>query len=134
MRTNNFKSRNWVFQNELERGARTIGELFPHVDHVQVEVSIIFETAVCKTTSHLFKRTLKPQDKVHLYYECINPDCTGSGFSLTSALYECLQYNKLMEGSIRCNGKEDEKYMNATGCSCMTTCRYKLKPEAKEKK
>lgn len=132
MKRNNYKSRNWVFQYELERDARTIGELFPHVDHVEVEVSIHFETAVCKTTPHLFKRTLIPKDKVHLYYECVNPDCTGSGFSLTSALYECLQHNIIIEGSIRCDGKEDEKYKNATGCSCMTTCIYKLRPFAKD--
>lgn len=55
----------------------------------------------------------------------------GSGFDLTSALEDCLRTKTEVQGSLRCNGKEDAKYAHASGCSCMTTCTYRLTPVVK---
>lgn len=66
----------------------------------------------------------------HVIY-CPNRDCTGSGFDLTTVLEDCLRSKKEVTGTIRCNGKEDAKYAHASGCSCMTTCTYKMIPVVK---
>lgn len=36
--------------------------------------------------------------------------------------------HKIVNGIKYCNGKEDWKYLNASGCSCMTTLRNEIKP------
>lgn len=126
-----YKSQNRQFQYMRQSVAKTISERYPDIDHVDVEVSLDFRTAVCPTTSEEHKFMMLPDHKIHLYYDCPNRDCTGSGFDLTSALEDCLRSRKEVTGSIRCNGKEDAKYAHASGCSCMTTCMYRMIPVVK---
>lgn len=126
-----YKSQNRQYQYMRQSVAKTISERYPDIDHVDVEVSLDFQTAVCPTTPKEHKFMMLPDHKIHLYYDCPNRDCTGSGFDLTSALEDCLRSRKEVTGSIRCNGKEDSKYEHASGCSCMTTCTYKMMPVVK---
>ena len=70
--------------------AKSIEERYPYIDHVDVEVCLDFRTGVCPTKPEEHKFTMKPEHKIHLYYDCPNRDCTGNGFDLTSALDECL--------------------------------------------
>lgn len=111
--------------------AKTISEHYPDIDHVDVEVCLDFLTWVCPTKPEEHTFTMKPDHKIHLYYDCPNRDCTGNGFDLTSALDECLRSRQEVSGIIRCDGKEDAKYEHASGCSCMTTCTYKFTPVLK---
>ena len=126
-----YKSQNRQYQYMRMSVAKTISERYPDIDHVDVEASLDFRTAVCPTTPKEHKFMMLPDHKIHLYYDCPNRDCTGSGFDFTSALEDCLRSKKEVTGSIRCNGKEDSKYEHASGCSCMTTCTYKLVPVVK---
>lgn len=131
MATKDYKSQNRLYQYGMRDIAKTISECYPNIDHVDIEVCMDFRTAVCQTTPEVHKFTINPDHKIHLYYNCPNKDCTGSGFDLTSALKDCLRNEKIVEGTLLCNGKEDVKYIHAIGCSCMTTCKYKMKPVGK---
>lgn len=111
--------------------AKTISERYPDIDYVDVEVCLDFQTWVCPTKPKEYKFTMMPDHKIHLYYDCPNRDCTGSGFDLTSALEDCLRSKKEMTGTLRRNGKEDAKYAHASGYSCMTTCMYRMIPVVK---
>lgn len=111
--------------------AKTISERYPDIDYVDVEVCLDFQTWVCPTKPEEHTFTMMPDHKVLLYYDCPNRDCTGSGFDLTSVLDECLSSKQVVQGTLCCNGKEDAKYEHASGCSCMTSCTYKLAPVVK---
>lgn len=126
-----YKSLNRQHQYMMRDVARMISERYPDIDHVDVEVFLDFQTAVCPTTLEVHKFSMNPDHKIHLYYDCPNRDCTGSGFDLTSALEDCLRNKREVTGALRCNGKEDAKYAHASGCSCMTTCRYRMVPMVK---
>lgn len=126
-----YKSQNRQYQYMRLSVAKTISELYPDIDQVAVEVCLDFHTAVCPTTPEDYKFTMNPDQKIHLYYDCPNRDCTGSGFDLTSVLEDCLRSKHEVTGTLRCNGKEDAKYVHASGCSCMTTCRYRMVPVVK---
>lgn len=121
-----YNSQNRLYQYRMLDVAKTISERYPDIDHVDVEVCLEFKTAVCPTTPREHKFTMEPNHKIHLYYDCPNRDCTGSGFDLTTVLEDCLRSKKEVTGTIRCNGKEDAKYAHASGCSCMTTCTYRM--------
>lgn len=131
MARTDYKSQNREFQHTRMAIARTISERYPDINHVDVEITLDFQTWVCSTKPEEHRFTMKPEHKVHLYYDCPNRDCTGSGFDLTSALEESLRSKEIVEGSLRCNGKEDAKYEHASGCSCMTTCTYRYVPVVK---
>lgn len=126
-----YKSQNRQYQYMRMSMAKTISEHYPDIDHVDVEVCLDFLTWVCPTKPEEHTFTMKPDHKIHLYYDCPNRDCTGNGFDLTSALDECLRSRQEVSGIIRCDGKEDAKYEHASGCSCMTTCTYKFTPVLK---
>lgn len=126
-----YKSQNRQYQYMRMSMAKTISDRYPDIDHVDVEVCLDFQTWVCPTKPVEHQFTMMPDHKVHLYYDCPNRDCTGSGFDLTSALDECLRSKQVVQGTRRCNGKEDAKYEHASGCSCMTTCTYKFMPVEK---
>lgn len=89
-----YKSQNRQYQFMMRDIAQTISERYPEIDHVDVEVCLAFQTAVCPTTPEVHKFTMKPDHKIHLYYDCPNRDCTGNGFDLTSALENCLRSKK----------------------------------------
>lgn len=126
-----YKSQNRLSQCRMIDVAKMISERYPEIDHVDVEMCLDFHTAVCPTTPEAHKFSMNPDHKIHLYYDCPNRDCTGSGFDLTSALEDCLRNRHEVSGTLRCNGKEDAKYAHASGCSCMTTCMYRMKPVVK---
>ena len=121
-----YKSQNRECQYRMRDIARTIAEKYPEIEGVKIEVVLDFQTAVCPTKPEVYKFTMKPDHKIHLYYDCPNRDCTGSGFDLTFALEDCLRNKKEVQGILYCNGKEDVKYAHTSGCSCMTTCTYKF--------
>ena len=43
-------------------------------------------------------------------------------------LRQSISSRKIIRGKIYCTGKEDWKYLNASGCTCQTTLYYELAP------
>lgn len=117
-------SRSW----EMFVNSPTIREFAPDIKTVSVKVQMVFNSAVCEPIIKEYKRALNPHDKLYLHYDCANNDCTGYGFDLTQILRQAISSRKIIRGKIYCTGKEDWKYLNASGCTCHTTLYYELEP------
>ena len=115
---------------QAESRAPLISDVYKDVRIVKVRVELIFESGVLRDPNiNKYAREIKPSDKLCLRYECPNKDCTSDGFELTDALRNALSSRVCVEGEIHCTGKEDWKYLRASGCSCMTTLKYRIEPE-----
>ena len=121
------KRSRWTFEYENELSSPKIKELSEECKGVSINVELTFNSAFGRNdkTYHV---TLTPTDKVYFHQDCLNNDCTGSGFSLSNEIREAIRSRKTKEGVIRCDGKEDWKYMNNVGNSCMSTCKYRIEP------
>lgn len=108
--------------------SRSIREQFPECRRVILTGKMTYLSGLGKFEQEIH-RVFNPEDRLYCHYECNNKDCTGNGFSLTSYLAESIRSGKVVEGELHCDGKEDWKYLNASGCSCMTTFMFKLTPE-----
>lgn len=114
----------------LENAASYIGDQYKDLENVKVHVQITFRSAVLPSPSTTqYCRTLDPSNKLYLYYECNNPDCTGYGFDLTDVLRDALNSRQCVEGRMSCSGKEDWKYIDSAGCRCDTVLEYRIEPE-----
>lgn len=107
--------------------AREINEVDSNVLRIEIHYEIDFRTAVCPTKPLVGDTVLNKHDKLFWYHSCLNPDCTGNGFYLTDEIYEAIESHKTLKGQKFCDGKEDWKYLDASGCSCMTTLTYGIK-------
>lgn len=121
------KRRRSTLEWEFCCDAPTISENFPECKMVEIKVSITFKSAFGIYEKE-YMRTLFPKDKLHLHYDCVNRDCTGYGFSLTSLLTESLLSKSEKIGELRCEGKEDWKYQKSSGNTCLTTLKYRINP------
>lgn len=110
------------------RSARKISERYSDVLEVKIHYEMRFLTGVCPKSTLIDDIILNPNDKLFWYHKCLNRDCTGSGFYLTDEISEAIESHKVVTGKKSCNGKEDWKYQDASGCSCMTTLHYEIKP------
>ena len=54
---------------------------------------------------------------------------TSEGFDLTRDLKLALDSRSCIEGNMSCTGKEDWKYLKASGCACRTSIKYTIEPE-----
>lgn len=118
-----YSSLNW----DLYRSASTIAERFPDCKCVKISVKIRF-TSAFGVHEKDYQRNLLPTDKLHLHFDCVNGDCTGNGFSLTNQLWNSLQSKSEISGELRCEGKEDWKYIHSSGNTCYTTLFFKITP------
>ena len=89
---------------------------------------MVFKTGVCSTEPLIKTDVLMPNEKLFWYHPCLNKDCTGCGFCLTDELQDAIKLHKIVKGVRYCKGKEDWKYLRASGCSCMTTLKFEIKP------
>ena len=121
------KARN-IHNWEMMTHSPIIRELAPEIKTVSVKVKIEFHTAVCNPIIKEYYRELNSQDRLYLHYDCANNDCTGYGFDLTQILSQAIRTKQVLSGEIYCKGKEDWKYLNASGCSCQTTLYYEIEP------
>lgn len=130
MNTEEFKKQRHIQQWQAETSSMLISEVYKNLKVVSVRVQITFNSAVLRTPCvKEFERKLTPSDRLYLHYECVNKDCTGDGFDLTGALREALSSRVCVEGEAYCTGKEDWKYLNSSGCSCLTSIKYIIMPE-----
>ena len=115
---------------QFETRALTISDNYKDLKVVKVSVEITFMSGVLRYPSvKKYERNMKPSDKLYFRYDCENKDCTSDGFDLTSALRDALSSRKCVEGEMHCTGKEDWKYVGASGCSCRTRLKYRIEPE-----
>lgn len=110
------------------RYARKINEIDSNVIKVEIHYEMRFLTGVCPTKPLIDDDMLNPDDKLFWYHKCLNPDCTGSGFYLTDEISEAIKSHNIVKGEKYCDGKEDWKYLDASGCSCETTLYYEIRP------
>lgn len=116
---------NW----EMMTHSPVIREIAPEIKTVSVKVKLVFNTAVCNPIIKEHNSELSPQDRLYLHYDCANNDCTGYGFDLTQILSQAIRTKQMLSGEMHCEGKEDWKYLNASGCSCQTTLYYEIEPK-----
>ena len=121
------KRNRWQLAYDRREIARTIRELCSECIGVELHIKLSFTSAFGKNEQD-FDLILKPDDKAHWYHACLNQDCTGFGFSLDDEIYSAIQSKQIKEGTIRCDGKEDWKYIDNSGCSCMSGCLYRIVP------
>lgn len=119
--------RNW----NKKCAAPLLKVIFPAIDHIEVFETIHFTTAVGSTTSESINKIICPDEKCYLHIDCVNKDCTSDGFDLTSSLEEAIRHRRCVKVVKRCDGKEDWKYLNASGCSCATTLECTIIPHFK---
>lgn len=114
------------------RSARKISEIYSDVLEVKIHYEMRFLTGVCPKSTLIDDIILNPSDKLFWYHKCLNRDCTGNGFYLTDEISEAIEFHKVVKGEKSCNGKEDWKYQDASGYSCMTTLHYEIRPVFKQ--
>lgn len=105
----------------------TVKEINPDCKCVKIDGELSFTSAFGKSEKTI-DIVLKPEDKAYFHSNCLNPDCTGFGFSLSSIIYSAIKERIVKEGVIHCEGKEDWKYYDNVGCSCMSYCKYRIEP------
>lgn len=110
------------------RSARKISEFDSAILKVEIHYKLNFNTEVSQTKSLVGNTVLNPNDKLFWYHICLNSDCTGSGFYLTDEISKAVESHKVVKCEKSCNGKEDWKYQDASGYSCMTTLHYEIRP------
>lgn len=110
------------------RSARKISEIYSDVLEVKIHYEMRFLTGVCPKSTLIDDIILNPSDKLFWYHKCLNRDCTGSGFYLTDEISEAIRSHNVVKGEKYCDGKEDWKYLDDSGCSCETTLLYEIRP------
>lgn len=116
--------RNYI--DRLSWYTRTLSDIAPSVQKVEVKVSIKFRSGVL---DHLvvkqYDEVITPDKVVRLVYQCPNPDCTSGYFDVTNDVIYLIQQRKNCSGEKRCFGKEDVKYCGNGSC-CDTTLQYEV--------
>lgn len=123
------KQDRWQYEYDHREVANTVGEINSQCKRIRVIGKQSFLTPVCNTEPMVIDIILNANDKAYFHRDCINRDCTGNGFSLTDKIYEAAKSMKEICGTLHCNGKEDWKYIDASGCSCMSKLEYCIIPE-----
>lgn len=133
MNKEKFKKQRTLRLWNAETTSLLICDVYKDVKEVKLAAEITFNSGVLRQPSvKEWRRTLTPNDRLHLHHECINKDCTSYGFDLTNALRDALSSRICVEGEMSCTGKEDWKYAKNVGCTCMTTLKYRIEPKFKD--
>lgn len=116
--------RNYI--DRLSWYTRTLSDIAPSVQKVEVKVSIEFRSGVLDhPVVKQYDEVILPDKVVRLVYQCPNPDCTSGYFDVTSDVIFLIQHRKNGSGEKHCAGKEDVKYCGG-GCFCDTTLQYEV--------
>ena len=121
------KRTRWIVEYENMLASLSVKEISTECKGVNLHVELSFVSAFGRNEKE-FNIILTPVDKAYFHQDCLNKDCTGSGFSLSNDIQEAIKSRKTMNGIIRCDGKEDWKYMNHNGNSCISSCKYLIEP------
>lgn len=108
--------------------AKLLKEINADVSYVEIAYTMIFSTLVYRVKPLIDKIVLYPEDKLFLHIRCLNKDCTGNGFYLMDEIEKAICLRQVVIGEKKCDGKEDWKYLESSGCSCLTTLKYTITP------
>ena len=129
MRHNPELYRQIALRNYIERLSwytRTLSEIAPSVQKVEVKVSIVFRSGVLDhPVVEKYDEVFTPNRVVRLVYRCPNPDCTSGYFDVTNDVISLIRQGKNDSGEKYCSGKEDVKYCG-DGSFCDTTLQFKV--------
>lgn len=121
-------------QREIRKGirlsaAKTLRDVFPEVDKLFVDVELSFCSSIGIDAKKEFHKILESTDLFYLHFDCLNVDCTGDGFDLENIARMAIQSHSAQSGILKCNGKEDWKYLKSSGCSCQSCLKYVVRPQ-----
>lgn len=108
--------------------AKLLKEVDCIVSYIEIDYTMIFLSGVCPIKPLVEKVVITPDDKLFLYIPCLNKNCTGNGFYLTDEIERAICLHQVIKGEKKCEGKEDWKYLDSSGCSCLTTLKYIITP------
>lgn len=129
MNIDKIKQSRLAYRCERIQSVRMIKDVNSDLVSITINVRIVFKSmALSLPNVQEHRRVLKPTDRLYLHYDCANKDCTSDGFDLTYLLIEAITKRQSIQGKLYCVGKEDWKYLNAAGCSCITNLEYKIEP------
>lgn len=116
--------RNYI--DRLSWYTRTLSDIAPSVQKVEVKVSIEFRSGVLNhpVVKH-YDEVITPDKVVSLVYQCPNPDCTSGYFDITGDVISLIQQGKNGSGEKHCTGQEDVKYCGG-GSFCDTTLQFEV--------
>lgn len=115
------------YYDRLTWYTRTLSEIAPSVQKVEVKVSIEFRSGVLDhPVVKQYDEVFTPDKVVKLVYHCPNPDCTSGCFDITNDIISLIQQRKNGSGEKSCEGKEDVKYCG-DGSFCDTTLEYEVR-------
>ncbi len=119
------KRSRWTLEYENMLASPAVKEISDECKGISLHITLSFISAFGRNEKEV-NITLAPTDKAYFHQDCLNTDCTGFGFSLSNEIREAIRSRKLKEGILHCDGKEDWKYLNNVGNSCMSTCKYRI--------
>lgn len=129
MNENQLKEQRNKLRSEKIYNARTLGDVFPDIESVEIRASILFESGVGDGVEKEYRIVLGRNDKLYAHIPCLNNDCTGYGFDLTDIVRESIRKRESDFGEIECDGKEDWKYYGSSGHTCQSTLSYAVFPQ-----
>lgn len=129
MNENQLKEQRNRLRSEKIYNARTLGDIFPDIESVEIRASILFESGVGDGVEKEYRIVLGRNDKLYAHIPCLNNDCTGYGFDLTDIMRESIRKRESDFGKVECDGKEDWKYYGSSGHTCQSTLNYAVFPQ-----
>ena len=125
------QNRNRIY-NIYRNSAKLLKEVDCIASYIEIDYTMTFLSGVCPIQPLVKKVVITPDDKLFLHIPCLNKDCTGNGFYLTDEIERAIHLRQVITGKINCVGKEDWKYLDSGGCSCLTTLKYTITPIFKQ--
>lgn len=108
--------------------SRSLAETYHDIEKLCVDVKIRFISGVGFSQEKEYHLVIGRNKPCHVHFDCLNRDCTGSGFDLDGEIMEAVNKRSVQSGTKMCDGKEDWKYLKATGYSCQTVLSYTITP------
>lgn len=112
----------WRFRCE----AQALNEVSNLVEEIIVKATLYFTSSFVKKEE---ERNLRftPKDKLYIHFKCLNDNCTGDGFDLTSEAMRLI-YSKddKIWGTAKCSGQLDSNHMNDRTYSCDSKIEYEI--------
>ena len=107
----------------LHTGIR-IEELYPQVEKIEMHHVREYNSFVGpKTTEGTW--TITPNSEVYFVLDCLNRECTASGFNLKSIISGAIHnYETEISGEVRCDGQEAPDHPEQ---SCSGSLKYTIK-------
>lgn len=109
---------------------KRVEELFPDIEHIVISYHLYHGSAFgVQNEDRVW--TIKPDDQAVFVIDCLNRECTSSGFDLKNEIYS-MRRDSLNEksGEMSCNGQEAPDHPEQ---SCEGTLSYTIKITYKHK-